>query len=159
MAIASIKIVGLRRITENFDKLTNIDMTPTVNKAVVVVKGYAKENVAKDTGDLSGSISSTVETKGKTITGKVFTNLEYAPYVEFGTGAKGQGTYPHPVKGLSLSYRQTPWGYIDPKTDEYIWTNGQVAQPFMYPALNENRTAIQRLIRKEHASQIAKLTK
>lgn len=53
----------------------------------VVAKGerYAKERTPVDTGRLRSSISGQVEGTGTGVRGRVGTNVEYAPYVEFGT--------------------------------------------------------------------------
>jgi HK97 gp10 family phage protein len=69
--------------------------------------------------------------------GYVFTPLEYAPYVEYGTGkfaVNGDGR------------KDVPWHYQDDK-GEWHTTSGQKPQPFMGPALNENREEILRIIK------------
>jgi HK97 gp10 family phage protein len=150
----AIELKGMSSLIAKIDKLNGLNVIPAVGKGLAIVKSHATSNVAVDTGDLSSNIASEVKFQGNKIIGRVFTNLEYAPFVEFGTGATGNGTYPHPVKGLSLSYRSTPWGFIDEKTGEYIWTNGQVAQPFLYPALNSNEAQIKKIFKEEVANII-----
>lgn len=157
MAKSSVKILGVDRLLSKFDKLGKIDMTPAVNKATAVVQGSAKSIAPVDKGVLKGSISK--ETKRKMsgeVVGRVFTNIEYAPFVEFGTGAKGSGTYPYSIKGVSLEYRNTPWAFKNEDGD-VIWTNGQVAQPFMFPALKQNEDAIKKMLQSEYTSLIAKV--
>lgn len=73
----------------------------------------AKSLCPVDTGKLRDSIK--YETTEDKI--YVYTDVYYAPYVEFGTGRRGDGSYPVKV------------GF------NYGKVNGQVAQPFMYPAL------------------------
>lgn len=43
-----------------------------------------------DTGHLRNSIKTKSETKQDGAEAQVYTNLEYAPYVEFGTGQRGK---------------------------------------------------------------------
>lgn len=101
-------------------------------KAVLLVEREAKMKAPRDTGDLARSITSKVETSGGEVEGTVFTPLYYAPYVEYGTGLfaeDGDGR------------KDVPWNYQD---DEGNWhsTSGQKPQPFMRPALDENREQI-----------------
>ena len=63
-----------------------------MHKAVLIVERQAKENVSKTTGHpqvqtgrLRASIVSRVDKEGNNIVGKISSNVEYAPYLEFGT--------------------------------------------------------------------------
>ena len=109
---------------------TNI--SAAIGKACALVEGEAKKKAPKDTGALRRSISSTV----KGTEGIVFTPLEYAPYVEYGTGLFAE-------KG---GRKDVPWYYKD---EEGKWhkTSGQHPHPYMRPALNENREEVLRLIK------------
>lgn len=150
----AIKIIGIARLLYKFEKLGKIDMTPAVGKAVALVQGSAKSKALVDTGELVGSISKeVVRSLNGGVTGRVFTNKEYAPFVEFGTGRKGDGTYPYKPEGVALTYRQTNWAFM--KDGELIWTSGQVAHPFMYPALSENKNKIKKLLREEYTLLLA----
>ena len=40
-----------------------------------------------------------------------------------------------------------PWCYMDEKTGEFIWTSGQHPQPYMRPALEENKDDIIKIIK------------
>ena len=109
---------------------TNI--SAAIGKACALVEGEAKKKAPKDTGALRRSISSTV----KGLEGIVFTPLEYAPYVEYGTGLFAE-------KG---GRKNVPWYYKDEEGKWHI-TSGQHPHPYMRPALNENREEILRLIK------------
>lgn len=109
---------------------TNI--SAAIGKACALVEGEAKKKAPKDTGALRRSISSTV----KGTEGIVFTPLEYAPYVEYGTGLFAE-------KG---GRKNVPWYYKDEEGKWHI-TSGQYPHPYMRPALNENREEILRLIK------------
>jgi len=146
--MASITIKGIDSLIR---KLNNISQTEqvkeTMNTAVLLVHGQAKLNAPTGvSGNLKGSIHPKVITQGKTIIGKVYTNLSYAPFVEFGTGIKGNGTYPN--KDVALSYRSTPWVYTPDGGETFYHTEGQVAQPYMYPALKRNEKKIKDMFSK-----------
>ena len=106
-----------------------------MGKACALVERSAKQKAPKDTGALRRSITSKVEVDSDVVTGIVFTALEYAPYVEFGTGLFAE-------EGGRMD---VPWNYQD---DEGNWhsTSGQRPQPYLRPALHENREAILRII-------------
>lgn len=115
------------------------DAKRAMGKACALIERSAKELAPKDTGHLARSITSEVRAYEDTVEGRVFTPLEYAPYIEYGTGLwaeNGNG-------------RQTPWVYYDEKHDKFIYTVGQHPQPFMRPALDENREVVLRLIKEE----------
>lgn len=78
-----------------------------------------------DTGELRNSIQ--VE-KTEPLTVAVGTNLEYAPYVEYGTGTQGDPSVQHTSK--------ESWSYQD---DNGVWhtSHGHPAQPFLRPAVDE----------------------
>lgn len=118
-------------------KLNNIKSQKAVRFAVAqataLVESSAKSICPVDTGNLRRSIHMKVEERGREVVGTVFTASEYAPFVEFGTGARGKGSYPYEKRAdVSLSY--------DPN-----WP-GQIAQPFMLPALLMNKNQIGKLI-------------
>ena len=95
-----------------------------LEKACLIVENSAKQNCPVNDGQLRQSISHIVEgTKGE-----VGTNVEYAPYVEVGTG----------IYSTEGNGRQTPWSYKDAK-GEWHTTKGMKAQPYLKPALDENR--------------------
>lgn len=109
-----------------------------VGRACALVERKAKENAPKDTGALRRSITSEVDyAEGGLIEGVVFTPLEYAPYVEYGTGLFAES---------GNGRKDVPWNYQD---DEGNWhsTSGQHPQPFMRPALNESREEILKILK------------
>lgn len=116
--------------------LDSAELTSSVGKACALVEREAKKKAPKGTGELRRSITSKVERHGDQIEGTVYTPLEYAPYVEFGTGLFAENG----------GRQDVPWNYQD---DEGNWhsTSGQHPQPYMRPALNENREEILRIIK------------
>lgn len=144
--MATIEILNVLRMVKKLEKIEQIKLTEKMNKCVVLVQGQAKLLCPADTGALRGSIKTEVKSEGKKCIGRVYTNMNYAPYVEFGTGSKGNGSYPYSVKGLNLSYKDKPWVYTPDGGETFYRTNGQVAQPFLYPALKKNETKIKAIL-------------
>ena len=125
-------IEGLVEIVETLNKLENTEsIVKGIELGCAAVERDAKKKAPKNTGELKRSITSKVENEGRQVVGKVFTPLEYAPYVEYGTGLFAE-------KG---GRKDVPWHYMDEK-GEWHSTNGQRPQPFMRPALQENRERI-----------------
>lgn len=118
------------------DLLDNSELRMAMGKACALVEREAKEKAPKDTGALRRSITSEVDESSGEIVGTVFTPLEYAPYVEYGTGLFAENG----------GRMDVPWNYQD---DEGNWhsTSGQHPQPFMRPALTENREAILNILK------------
>lgn len=132
---AEIKFEGLDGIIKKLDKISsNANIDAALGKCCALVERSAKQKAPKDNGELRRSISSKVEDH----TGIVFTPLEYAPYVEYGTGLFAE-------QGGRMD---VPWSYQD---DEGEWhsTSGQHPQPFMRPALNENIKLIRQILMEE----------
>ena len=122
-----IKFEGLEEVLNSIDSLANLEeLESALGKACAVVEASAKQKAPKDTGALARSITSKIEDTE----GIIFTPLEYAPYVEYGTGLFAEE-----------GGRSTPWIYKDDK-GEWHRTSGQKPQPFMRPALEENREKI-----------------
>ena len=142
--MASIKADGLLKRLNN---IAEMDLKDKMVQATKLVHAQAKALAPVDTGNLAGSIRMKVKKSGKNLIGRVYTNVQYAPYVEFGTGSTGQGTYPYKVKGLKLSYRDTPWVYTPDGGETFYRTNGQEAQPYMYPAIKQNEKNIKKLFK------------
>lgn len=91
-----------------------------------------------DTGRLQGSITYRVFEEFAT----VGTIVEYAPYIEFGTGIfaeKGDG-------------RKTPWRYLYQgfkRKKGIVRTKGSRPYPFLRPAIDNNKNKIIKIIKAE----------
>ena len=145
--MATLTVKGIDRLTKRFNKIAALELRGTMNDATKLVHGQAKALAPVDKGQLAGSIHMQVKSTGDALEGRVYTNAEYAAYVEFGTGIKGNGTYPYQVEGLSLEYRDKGWAYFDEDKGEWIYTKGQEAQPYMYPALKGNEKTIKKMFK------------
>lgn len=134
--------MNIKLEVENLDEvLADIAKTEALRhaleRACALVERSAKEKAPKDTGALRRSITSEVEVSPNEISATVFTPLEYAPYVEYGTGLFAEN---------GNGRKDVPWNYQD---DEGNWhsTSGQHPQPFMRPALEESREEILRILK------------
>ena len=145
---------GVQSLMRKLDQLGSMDpiVAKAVKKQAELVRGVAVKLCPANHGELRGSIHSKVEQDADSTIGCVYTNKEYAPYVEFGTGPAGQADHAGISPNVPVTYRQDAWWfpgdkvnpadaekYHWPKSDNgeqtFYYTNGQPAQPFMYPAL------------------------
>lgn len=102
-----------------------------LEKCGLTAEGYAKQLAPVDTGNLRNSISHKIDTDE--MAAYIGTNVEYAPYVELGTGRYTDGG------------RQTPWAYQDEKGNWHM-THGQQAQPYLKPAVADHAQDYRRII-------------
>jgi HK97 gp10 family phage protein len=93
----------------------------SVQAAVDSIQQTAQLYCPVDTGALRDSITTEVNETGSTVVGKVGPHMPYADYVEYGTGQRGDPS--------------APYAHVEDK-------KGQVAQPYMRPALDESKGAI-----------------
>ena len=131
--MSDIRLEGLNEVLGAIDNLVDTSkLDAALGKACALVERSAKQKAPKDKGDLRRSITSKVEGTE----GVVYTPSEYAPYVEYGTGLFAEGG----------GRQDVPWNYQD---DEGNWhsTSGMKPQPFMRPALYENKEEILRILK------------
>lgn len=132
---AEIKFEGLDEILDKLDKISsNANLEEALGTCCALVERSAKQLAPKDNGELRRSITSKVEDG----VGIVFTPLEYAPYVEYGTGLFAE----------EGGRTDVPWSYQD-EEGEWHSTSGQKPQPFMRPALNNNLKTIKQILKEE----------
>lgn len=129
-----VEIVGLAELSQKITRMaakTPDELTKALNMGALAVSSTAKSTVPVDTGALRNSIHATPAVKkGNDVVATVGTSIEYAPYVEFGTGVLGEATNDNPE--VKVSYA-SDWA-------------GQIAQPFLFPALRTNKDKINRLV-------------
>ncbi len=103
----------------------------SVTAAAKLIQESAQGHCPVDTGALRDSITVDVQETGRTVVGTVAPHMPYASYVEYGTGRRGSpAPYPHTDKP------------------------GMIAQPYMRPALDENRPAVLELFRGQLATAL-----
>lgn len=99
-------------------------------------EGYAKDLCPVDTGQLRNSISHAVDDREQAA--YIGSALEYAAYVELGTGIYAEGG----------GGRPTPWVYQDAKGN-WHWTAGNPAQPFLKPSVADHAQTYRNIIEDE----------
>lgn len=105
-----------------------------LEKCGLTAEGYAKRLTPVDTGNLRNSITHQVSPDADEV--QIGTNVEYAPYVELGTGKYAEGGRP------------TPWVYQDDEGN-WHWTAGNPAQPFLKPAVADHAQTYRNIIEDE----------
>ena len=131
--MSEIRFEGLEEVLQELEDLADVKWAQKgLQRASALVERAAKEKAPKGSGELRRSIKSKVEG----LEGIVYTPLEYAPYVEYGTGIHAEG---------GNGRKDVPWHYRDDK-GEWHSTSGMEPQPYMRPALDENREEVKRLI-------------
>lgn len=123
------------KITSNVEKVLE-ELDATIHNALVRCGREASTRAQLlapvDNGLLRQSI--TYKVNGDEV--QIGTNVEYAAYVELGTGKYYPGG------------RKTPWTYQD-GDGKWHMTYGQRAQPFLKPAIEDNLEQYQAIIKDE----------
>ena len=124
----NVEFEGADKLIARLDKMSDeVTLKKNLEKAALLVERSAKQKAPKDTGALRRSITSKVEG----LEGIIYTPLEYAPYIEYGTGLFAERN----------GRKDVPWNYQDDKGNWHS-TSGLKPQPFMRPSLEENREKI-----------------
>ena len=129
----NVEFEGAEKLIARLDKMSDeAALKKSLETAALFVERSAREKAPKDTGALRRSIRSKVEG----LEGIVYTPLEYAPYIEYGTGLFAEGN----------GRKDVPWNYQDDKGNWHS-TSGLKPQPFMRPSLDENRQKILEILK------------
>ena len=124
----NVEFEGAEKLMARLDRMSNeAALKKSLETAALLVERSAKQKAPKDTGALRRSITSKVEG----LEGIIYTPLEYAPYIEYGTGLFAEGN----------GRKDVPWNYQDDKGNWHS-TSGLKPHPFMRPSLDENREKI-----------------
>lgn len=164
--MAEVEFKGLDKIIAKLDKMQDTStIVSAMQDACDLVEGAAKYKAPKDTGALKRSITNRIEVIGNEVDGIVFTPIEYAPYIEYGTGIyaeNGNGTSGYWVyvgdkdydpnrkksgKRYTLQEAKQIVAIMRSKGLEAYYTNGMHPQPFMRPALKENEQNIKKKLK------------
>lgn len=129
----NVEFEGAEKLIARLDKMSDeAALKKSLETAALLVERSAREKAPKDTGALRRSIRSKVEG----LEGIIYTPLEYAPYIEYGTGLFAEGN----------GRKDVPWNYQDDKGNWHS-TSGLKPQPFMRPSLDENRQKILEILK------------
>ena len=114
----SFECKGLQQLCDKLERLKGIENDPAIDKALGRgarrMQGAVKELTPEDTGNLRNKII--VDHKHNMVY-TVETNVEYAMYVEYGTGLLGDPSVPHTSKEY--------WTYYSDKLQRFVTTHGQ----------------------------------
>lgn len=132
------RIEGIDTVLQRIENIADTaPIKQAMGKCCALVERTAKQTAPKGNGELRNSIQSEVKEDGTNVIGVVFTPLEYAPYIEYGTGLfaeEGNGR------------KDVPWHYQDEK-GEWHSTSGQPPKPYLRPALADNREKITNILK------------
>jgi HK97 gp10 family phage protein len=127
------RIEGIDTVLQRIENIADTaPIKQAMGKCCALVERTAKQTAPKGNGELRNSIQSEVKDDGFNVLGEVYTPLEYAPYIEYGTGLfaeEGNGR------------KDVPWHYQDEQGNWHS-TSGQPPKPFLRPALADNREKI-----------------
>lgn len=155
----SIEFKGIDNIIDRLDAIADTsNVEDALTKCCMLVERSAKQKAPKENGDLRRSITSQVIG----LTGEVYTPLDYAPYVEYGTGihaedGKGRQNVPWVyVEGSSKKSTSSKTYTVEEAeaTVEFLrskgldahMTYGRHPTPYMRPALYENEEQIKEIL-------------
>lgn len=145
-----VKVKGLGKLLNKLDKLGG-SIPQSMQKALLqggaVFEAGAKAHCPVNTGNLRDSIHTEAKDAN---TVSVGTNTNYAAYVEYGTGPKGDPTVAHTTKKY--------WRYKD---EEGNWhtSHGQPPQPYMRPAFAECKEKVVEAVKGSIKDDIGELMK
>ena len=152
-------VSGIEELEHKLKTMSDPNLQQAVSTGIQIVRSAAVMNCHVDMGELRQSIYAEVSEQDRKVIGTCWTDKEYAPYVEFGTGPKGQENHAGISSEVTPAYTQAPWWIHESQVDKrvaekYHWFHidtpkgrfyqctGQPAYPFMYPALKDNEDLI-----------------
>lgn len=165
-------ILGVQKLEKELLELSKMDLRKGIEAGISIVQEAARGNCRSfrhSSGELRESIFTSIEEEGDIVRGICYTNKSYGPYVEFGTGPKGQASHEGISPDVAVAYSQSPWWihegsgpneidrataeyyhfpYIDTPKGRFYQCSGQAAHPFMYPALKNNEEEVLHEIKK-----------
>lgn len=158
--MSNVSFEGLDEIVEKLDTmLDDKALEEALGKACAIVERSARQKAPKGEGELRRSITSKIE-NGE---GVVYTPYFEAPYIEYGTGLyaeNGNGRKevpwvyvegsenPHPVKKTYTEEEaDSAVAYLKGKGLDAKKSYGRHPEPFMRPALYENKQKIMELLK------------
>lgn len=167
-----IEIKGIESLRSKLKQIPNVIQQASVQamfEATETVRSAAENNAPvgayTGSGELKGSIHADVEMEDGKVVGHVWSDKEQAFYTEFGTGPKGEASPKDLPEGIVPVYTQEPWfipaDLLAPGVAEayhlrkitidgvdFYLCYGQAAQPWLYPAVKDNKDKIPELLAK-----------
>lgn len=138
MAKGSWEFVSYKdRVVNELDQVAVKAMTAILE----MIKSAVKANAPTDTGQLRNSIDYQLKAVNGRVVGIVGSPLQYALYVEFGTGEFAENG----------GGRKGGWVYQDP-SGEWFFTWGQEPQSFMRDAFRQYKGKIKEILGSEYGA-------
>ena len=101
-------------------------------KYALLIQGDAKKNLREDPRRIDdGTLWNSIQILLTGLVAQVFTNIDYAAFVHWGTGIHGK----NPKGG----HRLTPWIYFDEKRQKFFVTTGMEPNMFLKNAWDKYR--------------------
>ena len=159
--------IKIARMDRQFKQEAIESVKRAVNRSLELIQADAVANAPVNLGQLRSTIFTAIDENGQHISGTVYTDTEHGWYVEFGTGPVGAADHDGVSPDVPVAYRMSGWlipgeaiseadalQYKFKKVtfkDGSVWyaTNGQPAQPFMYPAFINNEKNIEAIFNDE----------
>lgn len=128
---------------DNTDKIIR-EIENTKQKALLMAGLFVQARAVENTNPNvdTGLLQSSIEVRLNDDYALIGTTIEYAPYLEFGTG----------IYAVNGNGRKTPWFYKydgNKRPRGWYFTRGSRPYPFLRPALYENYDEIKRIIKTE----------
>ena len=145
-----VEVTGIDELTALLTALGNVDETKTALKGGLIdaaksIQATAKDLCPVDTGQLQNSIEvRNLPDDGSVIGVEIAPHTEYAVYVEFGTGIRGEQSDIASKSEVNLNYtlekkHKCKNKKINGTTYPYM---GRPPRPYMYPALKVHEKEI-----------------
>lgn len=120
-----VKISGnqaiLRRLQDLPERAKEL-VSDEVEATTMDIHRDAVARVPVDTGRLKGSLTPVVLKQGEKVTGEVGTNVDYAPYVEFGTG--GKVNIPQGLESYAARFKGNGERQVNLPARPYLFNSG-----------------------------------
>ena len=159
-------ILGTKELELTLEQLQHPNLKKALLQSTTVVRDTARNYCPVNHTELKRSIGMEAKVESDHFRGIVFTNKEYAPYVEFGTGPVGQAMHRGISPDVNPTYTQDSWWIHESQIDKadaekyhffkietedgvFYMTDGQAANPFMYPALVDSEEIIEDIFEEE----------
>lgn len=151
-----------------FPQTLERDLRRTMTAALLLVEGDARRLAAQDTRRLAGSITHAIQGQGTTIVGRVGPSVQYGRFVEFG---RRPGRMPPPAALVGWvrrhselrQARRTPNREAELMRRAWllaraIGRRGIRPRPFLRPAYQRNRIAVEAMFARMGIRVVASLT-
>lgn len=164
--VANRQFEDLKRTWQAMDKSTQRTFKEeALLGSAMYVQGLAKKMAKANSGELRQSILTRTKKRTNGAIAEVYSNLKHAVFNEFGTGPEGRDNHAGISPNVKVSYRSTAWWINGDDISEQVAnkyhfprsmsangtvfyrTDGQKAQPFMYPAAVKGKPKVKSIYR------------